>query len=105
MISFYTLNNNELNCTELSDPETLQARKLAWEGIVESNVHIASTCRKLAKLLFEVGSWMRRSTPRIWFNEVRRYNVEGACDPRGCGESWFLDTEFDPCDSETADTR
>ena len=31
------LNVNELNCTALSDPATLAARKAAWEKIVEAN--------------------------------------------------------------------
>ena len=31
------LNNNEINCLELSDPKIMQQRKNAWEKIVESN--------------------------------------------------------------------
>ena len=31
------LNINELNCTALSEPETLQARKAAWEKVVADN--------------------------------------------------------------------
>ena len=31
------LNTNELNCTALSDPGTLSARKISWEKIVEGN--------------------------------------------------------------------
>jgi dihydroxy-acid dehydratase len=31
------LNINELNCTALSDPETLRARKSAWENVVADN--------------------------------------------------------------------
>ncbi len=31
------LNNNELNCTALSDPETLRERKHSWENTVEGN--------------------------------------------------------------------
>ena len=31
------LNNNQINCLELSDPKIMQQRKSAWEKIVESN--------------------------------------------------------------------
>tara|TARA_Y100001934_G_scaffold107046_1_gene131543 strand:- start:2399 stop:4018 length:1620 start_codon:yes stop_codon:yes gene_type:complete len=31
------LNNNQINCLELSDPKIIQQRKSAWEKIVESN--------------------------------------------------------------------
>ena len=31
------LNNNQINCLELSDPKIMQERKSAWEKIVESN--------------------------------------------------------------------
>ena len=31
------LNNNQINCLELSDPKIMQQRKDAWEKIVESN--------------------------------------------------------------------
>ncbi len=38
------LNSNELNCTELADPATLQARKSAWEKVVADNNGIHPSC-------------------------------------------------------------
>jgi dihydroxy-acid dehydratase len=38
------LNTNELNCTALSDPDTLARRKAAWEKVVKDNGGIHPNC-------------------------------------------------------------
>jgi dihydroxy-acid dehydratase len=38
------LNKNELNCTELSDPAVLRARKMAWDKVVAANGGLHPNC-------------------------------------------------------------
>ncbi|MQF82565.1 dihydroxy-acid dehydratase [SAR202 cluster bacterium AD-802-E10_MRT_200m] len=74
------LNKNELNCTELSDPETFKTRKLAWEEIVKSNggthpsVGMADT-RLLNRMRFlavsaKLGAGMHPNRD-LWISEPR----------------------------------
>ena len=80
------LNKNELNCTALSDPATLEARKAAWQKVVDANGGIHPNCGDADTRLL---NRMRRSAVpatrgagmhpdrEVWVNEQREAAKSG----------------------------
>ena len=80
------LKKNELNCTALSDPATLEARKAAWQKVVDANGGIHPNCGDADTRLL---NRMRRSAVPatrgagmhpdrvVWVNEQREAAKSG----------------------------
>ena len=80
------LNKNELNCTALNDPATLEARKAAWQKVVDANGGIHPNCGDADTRLL---NRMRRSAVpatrgagmhpdrEVWVNEQREAAKSG----------------------------
>ena len=60
------LNKNELNCTALTDPAVLKARKAAWEKVVAANGGLHPNCGVADTRLLHRARLQRRSGHPRW---------------------------------------